>query len=90
MPAGILSSFEDLSLNCVCRSRSPNGVNVVNYTLYRDAARTQLWGTTIGTDTVAGTGAGADQTLTIYARTPTQTVPPPGVYTDAVTITITY
>ena len=67
-----------------------NGVNVVNYTLYRDAARTQLWGTTIGTDTVAGTGSGANQALTIYARTPTQAVPPPGAYTDAVTITITY
>lgn len=67
-----------------------SGANVVNYTLYRDAARTQLWGTTIGTDTVAGTGSGANQTLTIYARTPTQAVPPPGAYTDAVTITITY
>lgn len=67
-----------------------NGANVVNYTLYRDAARTLLWGTTIGTDTVAGTGSGADQTLTIYGRTPTQAVPPPGAYTDAVTITITY
>lgn len=66
-----------------------NGANFVNYTLYRDAGRTQLWGTAVG-DTVAGTGTGANQTLTIYARTPTQAVPPPGAYTDVVNITITY
>ncbi len=67
-----------------------NGANVVNYSLYQDVGRTTLWGSVIGTDTVAGTGSGANQTLTIYARTPTQVVPPPGVYTDAVTVTITY
>jgi spore coat protein U-like protein len=70
--------------------RMMNGANFVNYTLYRDAARTLLWGNTIGTDTVAGTGSGANQTLTIYARTPAQAVPPPGAYTDTVNITITY
>jgi spore coat protein U-like protein len=67
-----------------------NGANAVNYTLYSDAARTALWGSTIGTDTVAGTGTGANQTLTIYARAPIQTVPAPGSYTDAVTVTVTY
>ena len=67
-----------------------SGANTVNYTLYRDAARTLVWGTTIGTDTVTGTGNAANQAITIYARTPTQTVPPPGTYTDTVTVTITY
>ncbi len=67
-----------------------NGANFVNYTLYRDAARTQLWGVTTGTDTVAGTGTGANQVLTIYGRVPAQAVPPPGVYNDTVNITITY
>lgn len=67
-----------------------NGANFVNYSLYQDAGRTTLWGNTIGTDTVTGTGTGANQTLTIYGRTPTQAVPPPGAYSDTVTITITY
>lgn len=67
-----------------------NGANAVTYSLYRDASRTLVWGETIGTDTVAGTGNAANQTITIYARTPPQSVPPPGAYSDSVTITITY
>ncbi len=74
----------------VAARRMVNGTNFVTYSLYRDAARTQVWGNTIGTDTVAGTGSGANQTLTIYARTPIQTVPPPGAYTDTVNITVEY
>lgn len=67
-----------------------SGANTVNYTLYRDAARTLVWGQTIGTDTTTGTGTGANQTLTIYGRVPAQTVPPPGTYSDTVTVTVTY
>ncbi|MCZ8376916.1 MAG: spore coat U domain-containing protein [Beijerinckiaceae bacterium] len=74
----------------VATRKMTSGSDVVNYTLYRDASRTQVWGETIGTDTVTGTGTGANQTLTIYARVPSQAVPPPGTYTDAVTITVTY
>ncbi|MCZ8184737.1 MAG: spore coat U domain-containing protein [Beijerinckiaceae bacterium] len=74
----------------VATRKMTSGSDVVNYTLYRDASRTQVWGETIGTDTVTGTGTGANQTLTIYARVPAQTVPPPGTYTDAVTVTVTY
>lgn len=67
-----------------------NAGNTVNYSLYRDAGYTQLWGASSGVDTLAGTGNAANQALTIYGRVPTQTVPPPGTYTDAVTVTITY
>jgi spore coat protein U-like protein len=63
---------------------------VVNYSLYRDPARALLWGTTIGTDTVAGTGNGAAQPLTVYGRVPPQTTPGAGIYTDTVAITVTY
>lgn len=62
----------------------------INYTLYRDAARTQVWGVTVGTDTVAGTGNGSAQPLTVYGRVPAQTTPAAGVYTDTVAITVTY
>ena len=62
----------------------------INYTLYRDTARTQLWGVTIGTDTVAGTGNGGVQNLTVYGRVTPQTTPAAGVYTDTVAITVTY
>ncbi|AEG58263.1 spore coat U domain-containing protein [Sinorhizobium meliloti] len=62
----------------------------INYALYRDTARTQLWGVTIGTDTVAGTGNGDVQNLTVYGRVPPQVTPAAGVYTDTVAITVTY
>ncbi|PKA43775.1 spore coat protein U [Rhizobium sullae] len=62
----------------------------LDYTLYRDTARTQLWGVTIGTDTVAGTGNGDVQNLTVYGRVPPQVTPAAGVYTDTVAITVTY
>jgi spore coat protein U-like protein len=63
---------------------------VINYSLYSDSGRAQLWGTTIGGDTVAGTGNGALQPLTVYGRVPPQTTPGAGVYTDTVAITVTY
>ncbi|KSV64860.1 spore coat protein U [Sinorhizobium sp. GW3] len=62
----------------------------INYILYRDTARTQLWGVTAGTDTVAGTGNGNVQNLTVYGRVPPQATPAAGVYTDTVAITVTY
>lgn len=67
-----------------------NAGNTVSYSLYRDSGRSQVWGETIGTNTVSGTGTASNQTITIYGRTPAQTAPAPGVYTDAVTVTINY
>lgn len=64
--------------------------NTTTYSLYRNAARSQVWGTTIGTDTQSGTGTGSSQSLTVYGRVPSQTTPPPGVYTDTIVVTVTY
>lgn len=72
------------------RKMTGPGAATVNYTLYRDSGRTQLWGVTIGTDTVAGTGNGSVQNLTVYGRVPPQTTPAAGAYTDTVAITVTY
>lgn len=62
----------------------------IAYSLYRDSARTLNWGVTIGTDTQAGTGTGAAQTYTVYGRIGQQNTPTPGLYTDTITITVTY
>lgn len=62
----------------------------IAYSLYTTAARTTVWGNTVGTDTVAGTGTGAAQAYTVYGRAGQQTTPAPGVYTDTVTATISY
>src|SRR5262249_55107081 len=50
-----------------------SGGATVNYTLYSDSGRTTVWGNTIGTNTVAGTGNGSGQNYTVYGRIPAQT-----------------
>ena len=62
----------------------------IGYTLYTTNARTTVWGNTVGTDTVTGTGNGASQNYPIYGRVVAQTTPTPGNYADTVTVTVTY
>lgn len=64
-----------------------NGSNSILYALYTDSARTSPWSTTT---TVAGTGTGASQPLTVYGRVAPQTTPPVGAYSDTVVITVTF
>jgi len=68
----------------------PVAGSTLSYILYRNSARTDVWGETVGTDTAAGTGTGAAQTLTVYGRIPANQRPQPGAYTDTVTVTLTY
>lgn len=63
---------------------------LIDYALFRDSGRTQNWGSTVGSDTVAGVGNGAAQNYTVYGRVPAQTTPAPALYTDTVTVTVTY
>jgi len=65
------------------------GDQAVAYGLYKDAARSQPWGSS-GGDLVQGTGNGATATLPVYGRVPAQRTPSPGTYTDTVVVTITY
>lgn len=67
----------------------PGGATLA-YALYRDGGYTQNWGNTVGTDTVAGTGTGATQTLTVYGQMPAGQLVAPGGYTDTITATISY
>jgi spore coat protein U-like protein len=80
----------------VAARKMTNGGNAVTYSLYRDAAHTQVWGNTVSTDTVAGTGDGqaAGQNYTVYGLVPAQTTPPASAggttYSDTITVTVTY
>jgi spore coat protein U-like protein len=67
-----------------------NGVKALNYSLYSDSGRTKNWGNTVGTDTLAGTGSGSAQSLTVYGLVPSGQNPVPGSYADTVTATLTY
>ncbi|TYZ54232.1 spore coat protein U [Ralstonia solanacearum] len=67
-----------------------SGAATVGFQLYSDSARTQIWGNTVGTDTVSGTGSGTAQVLTVYGRVPSQTSPAAGAYSTTITATITF
>jgi spore coat protein U-like protein len=62
----------------------------VLYGLYRNSARSLPFGNTIGTNTLAGTGTGLAQSVTVYGRIPPQAAPSPGTYNDTIVVTLTY
>ena len=66
------------------------GAGLLNYALFRDASRTLNWGKTVATDTLAGTGNGSAQSLTVYGRVVASQFVDPGSYTDTITATVTY
>ena len=66
--------------------------NYVAYQLYRDGARALVWGSTTGTNTMAGSGTGLDQAYPVYGRVanPSTNNAAAGSYLDTVVATITY
>lgn len=74
----------------VAARKMTNGAATITYSLYSDSGRTTVWGNTIGTNTVSATGSGAAQSFTVYGRVPAQSTPAPAIYTDTVTVTVTY
>jgi spore coat protein U-like protein len=65
------------------------GGNTLNYKMFQDSARTTNWGNTTGTDTVAGTGTGSNQTILIYPQLPAAQYVTPNTYNDTVTVSVT-
>lgn len=59
------------------------------YALYQDGAHTTNWGD-MGGATVAGTGNGSAQTLTVYGQIAAGQYVAPGSYTDTITVTVAY
>lgn len=70
------------------RAMANNG-DLVPYQLYQDAARSTVWGDTLDTNTLAGTGTGAVQEFPVYGLVPSANFPA-ATYLDTVTATITY
>jgi len=76
-----------------------SGANPLAYQLYSDTSHTIVWGNTVGTDTVAGTGLGMGDgssgqvvSLPVYGQiTDTANLAAAaGSYSDTVTVTVTY
>lgn len=67
------------------------GANTLNYSIYTDSARTNVWGDgTSGSSTVAGTGTLGVTTHTAYGSIPAAQSANAGVYSDTVNVTLNY
>ena len=74
----------------VTTRKMQNGVALLNYGLFSNSGYSTNWGNTVGTNTVAGTGNGVVQPLTVYGQIPAGQHPTPGSYTDTITVSVTY
>jgi len=72
------------------RSMTGPASALLGYKLFSNSGHTTNWGNTVGTDTVAGTGSGAAQPLTVYGQIPGGQSARPGSYADTIIATITY
>jgi spore coat protein U-like protein len=65
------------------------GGDILNYNLYRNAARTEIWGDgTNSTFILSGTGSGVNTPWLVYGRMPGRQNVGVGIYTDSITVTI--
>lgn len=67
-----------------------SGNEVIDYSLYRDSGRTQVWGNSGEADTTSGIGTGTPTETPVYGRIfPGQTAKR-GVYSDTVTVSVMF
>ncbi|BCH21123.1 spore coat protein U [Mesorhizobium sp. L-8-10] len=71
------------------RKMAGPSAQTVDYSLYKEAGHTNVWGDT-GADLVSGTGDGSAQNYTVYGQVPVQPTPGAGTYNDTITVTVTY
>ncbi len=79
--------------NYLAPNRQMNaGANLMIYQLYQDAARTQVWGSTVPTGTMKtyNSVSSAPTILTVYGQVPAGQNVGIGIYNDTVLATINY
>ena len=67
-----------------------NGIAFLNYSIYSDAARTIIWGSTVGVDTLARTAGILSATIPVYGRVFAGQNVSPGSYTDLINVSVDY
>ena len=73
------------------RQMAGSGSAVVHYQLYTNSGHSTIWGDgTSGNSTSGGTGTGSNQNYTVYGLVSPQTTPAPNLYSDTVTVTVSY
>lgn len=70
--------------------RGRYGAHYLNYQLYMDGGRSQVWGMVPGSSMMAGVGTGALQNIPVYGRIPALQEPIDGSYGDTVVVTVEY
>ena len=79
----------------LARTLSAGGSNILNYNLYRDAARSQVWGdgtppTFVVSGIRSGGGRPTNYSYPIYGRIFANQGPNPGIYSDDVLATVLF
>jgi spore coat protein U-like protein len=72
------------------RSMTGPGSALLHYDLFSNSGYTTNWGNTVGTNTLAGTGNGATQPLTVYGEIPAGQFVTAGSYTDTIIVSVSY
>ena len=67
-----------------------NGTSTIGYQVFSDSGFSVNWGNTPGTDTVGGTGTGAEIDYLVYAKIPAGQYVTPGSYSDTILVTLNY
>jgi spore coat protein U-like protein len=72
-------------------THATDATKTLNYALFTDSGHATVWGDGSTGSGITGTGTGADDARTVYARIPAgQNAATLGSYTDTVTVTVTY
>jgi spore coat protein U-like protein len=74
----------------IATRKMTSGTNTLNYSLYQNNTYSTVWGNTIGSNTETGTGNGLFQTVNVYGQAAALQTVPAGIYTDSITVTLTY
>ncbi|QKZ04335.1 MULTISPECIES: Csu type fimbrial protein [Pseudomonas] len=84
-------SGTDATTSARLLTNASDSTSTLSYGLYQDSSYATTWGDTTGTDTLAGTGTGAAQTVTVYGKVAAdQLTASTGSYSDTVVVTVNY
>ena len=72
------------------RGMAGPGSELLRYQIYRDSARSQIWGQGADAMRVVSTGVGNPQQLTVFGRIPPRQEVAPGSYADVLTATVDF
>ncbi|HTX60606.1 MAG TPA: spore coat U domain-containing protein [Verrucomicrobiae bacterium] len=70
-----------------CTRAMLSGSSYLSYDIYTTSAHTTVWN---ATNSIAGTGSGIAQSISVYGYIPPAEVAPAGSYADTVTVTVTF